>query len=290
MVGEKESGKSHTLRKVGQLLFGENFNTVPLTKDVRDFDAKISNCSYAAFDNVDGKAEWLNDRLAVVSTGTHISKRDYYTTNDEVAYPVDCNVAITSRTPHFKRDDVASRLLIMRVKKLPHFKAEEKFLKWVKVNRNQILSEVFYHLQEIIRALKAERKRELFGKFRMGEFHDFCMQISHHFGIAEKVKGIFEKIIQEQSTFTLEGNSIYELLEIWLDKHSGREISTTELCSELSHLAEKNGILFPYKNNVKSFSQRFTNIKSNLEEFFEIRDRFGGARKKYVTITRKEQK
>jgi hypothetical protein len=290
MVGERESGKSHTLRKVGKLFFGEGFDIVSHSKDVKDFDAKVTNCSYAAFDNVDGKTEWLNDRLATVSTGTHISRRDLYTTNEEVAYPVNCFVAITSRTPQFKRDDVASRLLIMRVRKLPQFKAEEKFLKWVREHRNQILTEVLYHLQEIISALKAEGDRELFGKFRMGEFHDFCLQISHHFGIAEKVKGILDKIGQEQSTFTLDDEPIYELLEEWVEKHDGREISTTELCSELSKLAEKHNIHFPYKNNVRSFSQKFKNVKSNLEEFFNIQERKGGARKKYVVITRKEQK
>ena len=290
MVGEKESGKSHTLRKVGKLLYGEGFNTVPLTRDIRDFDAKVSHCSYAAFDNVDGKVEWLNDRLAIVSTGTHISRRDYYTTNDEVEYPVDCFLAITSRTPHFKRDDVASRLLIMRVKKLSFFKAEEKFLKWVRENRSQILGELFSHLQEILRALKAERNREISGNFRMGEFYEFCMKVSYHFGIEEKVKGIFGKIGQEQSTFALDDEPIYELLDIWLEKNSGREISTTELCSELSQLAEENGILFPYKNRVKSFSQKFKNIKSDLEDFFNMPERFGGARKKYVTITRREEK
>jgi hypothetical protein len=175
----------------------------------------------------------------------------------------------------------------MRVKKVENIIAEIEFLKWVRKNRNQILTEVFFHLQEIITAIKAEKNREIFGKYRMGEFHDFCIQISHHFGITEKVKGIFEKIIQEQSGFTLDDEPIYELLDIWVEKLSGREIATTELCSELSQLAEESGIIFPYKN-VRSFSQKFRNIKSNLEEFFYIKERFGGGRKKYVTISRKE--
>jgi hypothetical protein len=68
-IGPKGSGKSITNRKVGMLLFGENFDVMPLTNDQKDFDAAITNSAFVAIDNADTKRDWLEDRLATVATG-----------------------------------------------------------------------------------------------------------------------------------------------------------------------------------------------------------------------------
>jgi len=123
-VGEKGSGKSSTLRRVGKLLFGSRFDVMPLPQKVEDFDAAVSNSAFVAIDNADSRVKWLEDRLATVATGGTIRRRQLYTDNNIIEMPVHCSLAITSRTPHFKRDDVADRLLIMRVERIRDFSSE----------------------------------------------------------------------------------------------------------------------------------------------------------------------
>jgi hypothetical protein len=69
IIGPKGSGKSITNRKVGMLLFGEKFDVMPLTGDLKDFDATITNSAFVAIDNADTECRWLDDRLATMATG-----------------------------------------------------------------------------------------------------------------------------------------------------------------------------------------------------------------------------
>ena len=115
LVGPKGSTKSFVLRKVGRLLFGASFNVMSLSNDPKDFDAAVTHDHFVAVDNADTPVRWLNDRLAVAATGGTLKRRALYTTNRLVEYPIRAYLGITSRTPHFHRDDVADRLLLFRM-------------------------------------------------------------------------------------------------------------------------------------------------------------------------------
>ncbi len=272
-VGPKGSGKSITLRKVGMLLLGGHFDVTPLTTDYRDFDAAVTNSRFVAFDNADHKCAWLNDRLATAATGGVIKRRELYTTNRLVEIPTHCFVAITAHTPHFRRDDVADRLLIMKVERLKRFVSEKKLLSEVMAHRNEILSEVLLKLQAIVRALRAEYGVDDSSAFRMADFADFALKVARHEGREEQLKRIFGKLSHEQSEFTLEGDPIYETLSIWVPENEGREVTNKELWGELKAIAEREGIDFRrYEQNARGFARRMTNLQSNLQEFFEMAD------------------
>jgi DNA primase len=74
IIGEKGSGKTTVQRVAGKMLLGDRFDVTPIAKE-DDFDATISNNYVVCFDNVDGKIDWLNDRLAHTATGKMIQKR-----------------------------------------------------------------------------------------------------------------------------------------------------------------------------------------------------------------------
>ena len=272
-IGPKGSGKSITLRKVGMLLFGSGFDVTPLSNDSRDFDAAVTNSPFVAFDNADRKCAWLNDRLATVSTGGIIKKRELYTTNRLVEIPARCVVGITARTPHFRRDDVADRLLIMKVERFDPFVSEKLLLAEVMEGRDETLSEVIGRLQLIVRALHAEDGVGDSSAFRMADFADFATKVARHEGWEEQLKRIFRKLGHEQSEFTLEGDPIFETLSIWVPENVGCEMTYKELWSELKELAGREGIDFDeYENNYRGFVRRMPNIRSNLEAFFDIKD------------------
>lgn len=104
----------YTLRAIGLILFGSRFEVQSLADKEDAFDAVVTSTHYAAFDNADSRVKWLPDRLAICATGGSVSKRQLYTTNTLVNYPIDCFVEIASRTPYFNRDDVTERLLLLR--------------------------------------------------------------------------------------------------------------------------------------------------------------------------------
>lgn len=76
-IGEKGSGKTSTLRRLGIILYGSKYNVAPLPTKPDDFDALITNSHLAILDNVDTGTPWLNDKLASVSTGQTIQKENY---------------------------------------------------------------------------------------------------------------------------------------------------------------------------------------------------------------------
>jgi len=288
-IGPKGSGKSITLRKVGMLLEGSSFDVLLLPDDSRDFDVVITNSYYVALDNVDSHRPWLNDRLATVATGGSVKRRILYTTNDLMEIPTRCFLAITSRTPQFKRDDVADRLLIMKLDRLEKFTNENELLKEVLKHRNEIMTEVVHYLQYILKALRDYEEADTSGSFRMADFASFALKVARAMNAEGDVKKIFEKLSSEQSSFVIEDDPVFQLLTIWVQKegNAAREISNNDLCKELGEIAEKEKIDFRYKGRVKSFAQRMANLKANLREFFEIGERTVGKRKRLYSFALK---
>ena len=119
-IGPSGSGKSNLFRRVGRLLFGpqhENNIAKRGEKGEMDFWNTITNKPFACFDNADQPIPWLADALAVAATGIEHSTRRLHTTNELATFVPRCFLAITARTPKFRREDVASRLLIFKLRK-----------------------------------------------------------------------------------------------------------------------------------------------------------------------------
>ncbi|MCB9067272.1 MAG: hypothetical protein H6629_05640 [Calditrichae bacterium] len=95
-IGPKGSGKSFVQRLIGIILFGRYFNVTPVEHNQKDFDAAVSNSYYMVLDNVENSPTWLQDRLAVLSTGGTLRKRLYYTTNEEIDISLRCFLAINA--------------------------------------------------------------------------------------------------------------------------------------------------------------------------------------------------
>jgi hypothetical protein len=272
-IGPKGSGKSHTLRKVGMLLFGPRFEVKNLPDKEDSFDAITTNSHFAAFDNADSHVKWLPDRLAICATGGTVSKRVLYTTNTLVNYPIDCFVGITSRTPHFRRDDVADRLLVNQVTRFGdgEFLGEQVLLNEVLSKRYRILTAVVRGLQEAIGALRDTAGRQYRTGFRMADFATFCLRLADAKGGRETMEGILARMGQAQATFTLEGDSLVEMLHLWLDTpaNHGRQVDAKTLHQELAKVATQNQKEFGYPSG-RSLGQRLRNVVPNLQTYFDV--------------------
>ena len=299
--GAKGSGKSITLRKIGMLLSGSKFDVKSLPQNEDDFDVIAINSYLFFIDNADTKCSWLNDRLARAATGAEISKRELYTTAKVFKKRMQCFMGITSRTPHFRRDDVAERLLLMPVQRFKNIIPENVLLESILANRNAMLTELFRYAQQAIRALYRWKDVRESGSFRMADFYAFTVKLARSDGCEDKVINLFKKMNQEQSLFTLGHDVIFELLSEWVKQeaddgfgekisNSRREVTSNILNIELADLAEKKGLGYPYREKPRAFAQRLSNLLSNLQEFFIISERKGrGKTKLYSFILREDE-
>jgi hypothetical protein len=190
-----------------------------------------------------------------------------YTTNTLVDYPIECFVGITSRTPYFRRDDVADRMLIHQVRRFAddEFIAESELLAEVLGKRNVLMTAVLRQAQAAIDALKATQGRTYRTAFRMADFATFALRLGDATGSRQQIEELFEKLGEEQAAFTLEGDSFVEVLTLWLNDpaNQGREVDAATLHRELRSVAEKQGIEFGYKSS-RSLSMRIANVQHNL--------------------------
>lgn len=182
-------------------------------------------------------------------------------------------VGITSRTPHFQRDDVTDRLLVFFVRRFEEgeFVAEHLLLDEVLQHRDRIMTVLVENLQEVIRALKETTGRTYKTCFRMADFATFALRIADVEGGRAKMEGLFGKMADEQAAFTLDGDTFLELLWLWLavDGNNKRPVKASTFHSELKALAEEKHMDFGYRNG-KALGQRINNAEHNLRKIVGI--------------------
>ena len=268
-IGPKGSGKTTIQRIVGKMFFGSRFDVTPIAKD-DDFDATISNNYIACFDNVDGRIDWLNDRLSHTATGKMIQKRELYTTNKNVRFFPKCFLSLNAREPKFKRDDVVDRLLLFRVERLPSFRSEQSIINDILAQRDELWSELLNDLNGIVAAL-AQDNEPFTSQHRMADWATLAWRIAKSEGQGDRFLELLEKMDREQSTFLLEDNPIFLCLDIWLadPNNLGREVTASTLYCDFQVIAEREKMSFTFKNT-RSFGMHLRNILSNLKEFFDV--------------------
>jgi len=267
-LGEAGSGKTTALRLILKALFGPAADVETVHRNKEDaFVASISGSHLVAFDNVDGRIDWLNDRLATCATGGQITLRKLYTTNETETFRPRCFLALTARTPRFRREDVADRLLLFRVERLQSFRPERELIEGVAAHRNEVLTGLVNDLNEIVRALRRGEPDSQVG-FRMADFGTMAVFLARtaegDLG-ADTLRAILARMEEEQGEYAIEDEPLYHALELWLERDGNprREVTTRELFEDLSRTAKDHGLFWPYRNAV-SFGVRLASVWTPL--------------------------
>lgn len=290
VIGEKGSGKTTFLRRVGQVLFGSKFDVTSVSGDCRDLDTIITNNYYVVIDNLDNPTKNLNDALARIATGQTIKKRVYYTTNDEVEYDVKCFVALTSRTPQFTRDDVADRLVCIYLERYDIFQDESHLKKEAMDERNEIMSYVVNQLQKMISKLYKNKDACIVVAFRMADFAVFALKTAKDKNEIEELKKIFSTMIKIQNEFTLRDDVLYIILKEFVAnvENRGKRFTSAQLYEEFIKIAVTKSLIKPFEQvykNPKSVSTRLKNIKNNLSDEIIIKTQKGHANVTYYSFS-----
>jgi len=250
-VGERGTFKTSHARKLGWIVIGSHFEVSAIPEKRDDCETLLSNRRLVVLDNADVYEAWFENLLALVATSGAIPRRLLYSTNTLIDYPLRCFVVITSRTPHFRRPDVAERLLIIKTSKPATYKAQAEIANGFLSQRDRMMTELLSALQHVVKALKAAGSAEQWTSFRMADFGSFCMKIARSRGSEEeeRVRSIFQKLSSEQTAFSLEqDDSLVDLLICWANKdmNSTRFVTNLDLYKDLCALAHAEGIPFEY--------------------------------------------
>ena len=286
-VGPMGSGKSATGKGIGKTLFGPDFNAATVGKQ-RDIEAHITNSYFAFLDNADDCPDRIDDLIAVAATGGVIKKRQLFTTNKMVTFPLDCFIMTSSQRPKFKRQDLADRTLPCRVQRLEDFISEAEFLNLLADRRDAMWVEMIDGLNTVVRLLKQTPAGTQRGKLRLADFYDFGLRILTGMELAPYWTALMPRLIHDQVEFSTSGNPIYECLKSWIagDKNVNRPMKTVELYDELTAIATKNNLFWKY-SGAQSFGQYLAGMLTPLEQFFEVRHWIGHGGTKYYAFNRK---
>jgi len=282
-LGDRGSGKTSVFRQIGRMLYGPSFEVEGITRDGEDnFYVSITHSPFCAFDNVDQWIPWLEDAIARVATGMKINKRVLHTTNEMATYRPECFLAFTARTPRFRRDDVASRILTFRLDPIKDAIPENVLLRQVDEDRDKLMSEYAVMLNRVVATTDHKVTNT---DLRLADFANIATRIGVALDHSEDVRRILSGLNTSQHIFATEESDLYAVLDLWVRQHimfqegpmhdpypvpnDGRDITTEDLFRELDAVAYTNGFKWKVKNHL-ALGIQLGHMKEALSVYFKI--------------------
>ncbi|MFZ0679159.1 hypothetical protein [Candidatus Binatus sp.] len=289
-LGPQGSGKSTAMRITGRFLIGPQFDVTGLRGDKEDaFVVAVTNRLVCGLDNADSRIKWLEDDLATYATRQRYQLRKLYTTNEEVSYLPRAFLMLSSRDPHFRRPDVAQRLLPFHFEQLAEYLDEAAIFDGLEKRRTAIWGALLNRLAELADALPAVKSPAL--KFRMADFAAFGWRIFRAAGKESDWEKLLHRFEKAQTQFSGEGDGLIEALRILMEQNGKvGPIEVGDLFRQCGAVAADRGL--PLPRTAQGFGQKLTNMRRVIElelnaSFAEER---GHQNRRTITVTAKTGK
>lgn len=286
LLGPQGSGKTCTMRMIGTLLCGREFDVTGLSRDREDaFVAAVSNRVIVGLDNADSRIHWLEDLLATYATGLRYRLRRLYTTNEEISYSPRAILMLSSRDPHFRRPDVAERLLPLHFKRPEKYQAESALFTDLMERRGQIMGELLSRAGATADSLAGVKLPAL--QFRMADFASFGWAVAQSAEQKEEWERLLIKLERGQVEFASEGDSLVTVLRNLVEAEGViGPVDVGSLYKKCAALAESETL--PFAKSAQGFGRHLTNMKRIIE--IEMGVKFSEKRthgnRRFVTISK----
>ena len=277
--GEKGSGKTSLFQVIKKILTGKLGDVENTPAKIDDFIPLITSQHFIAMDNVDGYIKWLNDMLAQCSTGMAITLRKLYKTNVPIRFHPRVFIGITSRDPRFRRDDVADRLLIFKVKRFDRFTPQSEIMETIYENRNELWGDILTELNKRVKVLSEKKEKKISSPFRLADFYSFVKKTSSD---GSNIDSIFKKMSKSQDDYVLENEPIFEFLNIYMDTLFEETMSTGKWYKKGQEIMEENKLDW-YKTS-RSFGIHLRSIMTELNSYYNAKLTDGPKNTKNLTI------
>jgi hypothetical protein len=278
--GVTGSGKSVLGECIGRWLTGRDFEVMDLPAGdaaKAEESVKLAVCKrpLVVIDNVDSPAPWLEDFICRVATGVRMSRRRLYTNADEVYFTPRAGLIITSRDPHFRREDVARRLLPIRFQLIAaaQRRSETVIRGELDARRAAIWADVLTALARI-QDTGSKAKAALSPSHSLADFDVFgqLLAVAHQAEEPGKWTALMGRLEQAQHQFTVEEDPLVELLREAVDDAKGTLAAqpVAGLYETLYTNATAARQPWPYKN-AAALTKALRNRKAALEQALNVK-------------------
>ncbi len=277
--GVTGSGKSVMGEAIGRWLTGPDFEVMDLPAGdsaKAEESLKLALCKrpLVVTDNVDSPSSWMEDFICRVATGVRMSRRRLYTNAEEVFFTPRAGLIVTSRDPHFRREDVARRLLPIRFRLIPEEerRSETEIRSELDARRAAIWADVLSELAGIQDAWP-ELKRTLKPSHSLADFSVFGALVGasnpERRNPAEW-QALMRRLELAQGRFTTEEDPLADLLRAVLPA-SGvlSQRPMRGLYTSLRDQASESGLPLPYKS-VGALTKALKNKRIALERALNV--------------------
>lgn len=275
-IGNKGSGKSFFLKLLLYIFYGKEASLSNLPSNDEEFKNSLMNNYLYFIDNLDDSISKTKiDILCSVATGIGIKKRVLYTDMTELNFKVNSFLAITSRTPKFKRVDLNERLLIIKLQSLENYTSETELFK--KINRDEMMTCIVLNLRRLLKNIGKYQYHQT--KFRIADFANLLLNLGIDDKTDTEIQQILESFTREQEEFSLETDPLIELLEKIIHKRTLFEKSLSFTAQELhqtlmleSSETYPHGERIPY--SIKSaigLGKKLSEIQKGLSHRFDFK-------------------
>jgi hypothetical protein len=272
LTGPSGSGKTMLAERVGWLLLGPKFNPVEMPENKDAFEALVTGSPFAVIDNVHNlkRSNAHQSLLMIAATGGAVTKRELYSTNKQVTFPVQAVLYLSAIHSPFRGDEVANRLLIYRTLKLESYRDSAAIKDEFMANREAILAEVVVRIQKVLTALRATKRLPVSTYFRMADFAAYLLKVAHHEKWGREAQALLLAVSQSQSDYGVEDEVVIEQFSLWINscpEARTRSWSSSELDKALRDPRLNGGKLPWNEGDAKAMS---TYVRNHQETFAKI--------------------
>ncbi len=273
-TGPKGSGKTDLCRNIGRILMGRTFNVTRFRNDERDFAATCAHNYLVVLDNLEEKAKWLMDMVAIIATGGEISMRELHTTCDEIKLKLRVFLFLNAIDPKLRRDDIADRLLIFQLDRLESFKSEAEIDDEIQGNMRRIWGEILMNLNGVIRRLKNNVPIAP-GKFRLQDFEAFAKRICSD---PNDVEMVLTKMEFLRGEYSLQNDNLCLFLDRWLEKeflagisNLERIVTAKELLKDFREIEKDDSSPDCFYTTANTLGKKIHQIQPELERLYGLK-------------------
>jgi hypothetical protein len=246
--GTQGSGKSAAVQLMQLALLGISKPMILNKNKEDDFGVQLLRSPIAVFDNTDTYIDWVADSICSYTTLGYWVKRKLFTTAEEAIIRPHAFIAIASKNPaSFRREDVADRLLVLRLERREAFRPFQALQAEILALRPRLLGEYLWYLNQIVAHLRIYNDELEVAEetSRMADYAQFGRVVE---AVLRWPAGTIDDMLaameRERYSFINEDDPLVQLMHTWLkDKRNhGRVVGANVLYTELSVHASMLGV------------------------------------------------
>lgn len=267
-----DTGKTMTGKMIGAIWAGSGFEPTPLRKTDRaeeDLQLTLMSQPYVLLDNVDTDIKWLNDFIATYATGARATKRKLYQDTEVVHIDYRGRLTITSRSPKFTREDVASRVIPLKFRPIEDHERKEEYelLRPILENRSRIWGALLTVAAKVQDALPLLTPPKLPG--RMADFIHFGWIVAAVQGQGSAWEEMAPRLRMAQAGFVLDEEPLFPIIAALIAVEDLSEQRTSDFYQLVVAKARELNLDAP--RDAASCTRRIKEIKELLEAKLEVR-------------------